>query len=295
MGEASQSHERPIDLPMEALEAACARNAPLEIVQADLAGEEPFARGRMLEIESGMILLEQVQLIGKVAKFAKKTPLLAYFRFGRRLYEFRSRVMSVEKPVKLNRSLLVPAMDILMPTEVEEGQRRNVFRIPLGAIKDPIRVEVWQDNPSERGNFLLQDGQPIEGDGVICSGEGGEADEGHMLVPSRQADWMGSLIDASDVGLGINVEKCRMSEMKQFCECWIRFELPDDDAGPIVFRVEARQVRSIREGVIRVGFLVLEGKDRWAHAGKVRRLWNFLTTWRRKVCRVIDPTEMGKA
>ena len=44
--------------PIDALHAACARNAPLEIVQADLVGEEPFARGRMIEIESGVLMVD---------------------------------------------------------------------------------------------------------------------------------------------------------------------------------------------------------------------------------------------
>jgi len=68
--------------PIEALHAACARNAPLEIVQADLVGEEPFARGRMIEIESGVLMVEEVQIIGKCAKFAKQTPVVCFFRFG---------------------------------------------------------------------------------------------------------------------------------------------------------------------------------------------------------------------
>lgn len=280
---------------MEALVQACARNSPVEIVQADLAGIEPFARGRMLEIESGVIVLEEVQIIGKTAKFGKKTPLLGYFRFGSRLFEFRSRVMSSAKPVKLNRATLVPAMDILMPEEVEEGQRRNVFRIPLAALNPPIRIEFWYGPPPTDGNYTLQQGQTKEGDGITCSYEGGESEDGTVLVPSRRADWFGTLIDASDVGLGINIENCRLSDLKQFGDCYIRFQLPEDDEGPLTFRIETRQVRSIREGVIRVGCLIYEGNDRWAHAAKIRRLWSFLTQWQRKVVRVIDPTELGNA
>jgi hypothetical protein len=294
LGEAERIEEKPTITPMEALVEACSRNAPLEIVQIDRAGEDPFARGRMLEIENGVIVIEQLQLIGKVVKFAKKTPVLVYFRFRHKLYEFNSRVMSAEKPVRLNRALLVPAMEILLPSEVEEGQRRNVYRIPLGAIKDPIRVEVWQQKEvPENGNYTLQEGQSLEGDGVTCSREGGESEEGQILVPSRLADWVGSLVDASDIGLGINVEKCRLSDIKQFGELWVRFSLPGDEEGPIAMRVEARQIRSVREGVIRIGLLVIEGSNRWDHAGKVRRLWSFLTELRRKVCRVIDPTDMG--
>ncbi|RNC82158.1 MAG: hypothetical protein ED559_10365 [Phycisphaera sp.] len=280
---------------MEALVQACARNSPVEIVQTDLAGVEPFARGRMLEIESGVIVLEEVQVIGKTAKFGKQTPLLGYFRFGSRLFEFRSRVMSSAKPVKLNRATLVPAMDILMPEEVEEGQRRNVFRIPLAALNPPIRVEFWYGSMPADGNYTLQRGQTKEGDGITCSFEGGETEDGTVLVPSRRADWLGTLIDASDVGLGINIENCRLSELKQFTDCYIRFQLPGDDDGPLTFRIETRQVRSIREGVIRVGCLIYEGKDRWSHAAKVRRLWSFLTQWQRKVVRIIDPTELGNA
>ncbi len=296
MAEAEHREEKPTIAPMEALLQACSRNAPLEIVQADRAGEEPFARGRMLEIEDGVLMVEQVQMIGKVAKFAKKTPLLAYFRFGHRLYEFRSRVVTVDEAVKLNRALLVPAMGIELPKAVEEGQRRNVYRIPLSALKDPIRVEVWREmEVPDDSELPLQRGQTLDGDGVTCSREGGESDEGEVLVPSRRADWGGTLVDASDVGLGVNIEKCRMTEIKLFSEFWVRFSIPGDDEGALAFKAEVRQIRSVREGVIRVGLLVLEGNNRWAHAGKVRRLWGFLTTWRRRVCRVIDPTEMGKA
>lgn len=280
---------------MEALVNACARNAPVEIVQADLAGIEPFARGRMLEIESGMILLEEVQIIGKTAKFGKHTPILAYFRFGSRLFEFRSKVMSSAKPVKLNRATLVPALDILMPQQVEEGQRRNVFRIPLAALNPPIKIELWCGPPPEDGTYKIQFGQTKEGDGITCSYEGGESEEGNVLVPSRQADWSGTLVDASDVGIGINIEGCRLSDIKQFAECFVRFELPGDEEGPLAFRIETRQVRSIREGVIRLGCFIREGDDRWSHAAKIRRLWAFLTQWQRKVVRAVDPPDPGKA
>lgn len=133
--------------PMEALREACARNAPLEIVESGKEGIEPFARGRMFEIENGEIVVEQVQLIGKTKKFARGTSILAYFRFHKELYEFRSRILTSELPVQLNKTVVVPAMHILLPSSVISGQRRNVFRIPLAALKSPIRVEFWQEKP----------------------------------------------------------------------------------------------------------------------------------------------------
>ncbi len=265
-------------LPIEALHAACARNAPLEIVQTDLVGVEPFARGRMIEIESGVLIVEEVQIIGKVAKFAKQTPVVCFFRYGSRLYEFYSKVVSSEKPIHLNRSIIVPAIDFKFPTKITEGQRRNVYRIPLAALKEPITVEFWKSEPPDRACDAFT---------------GGEDASGLVHPPTRQADWQGHMVDASDVGLGLNLTHARLSQLKLFEQAWIRFAVPGDPAGPMTFLIEIRQIRSVREGVIRLGAFIIESNDRWAHAAKVRRLWAFLTNWQRKVCRVIDSAPPG--
>lgn len=279
--------------PMAALHAACDRNAPLEVVQADLAGEEPFARGRMIEIESGVLMIEEVQIIGRAAGFGKQTPVLAYFRYGSRLYEFHSKVVSSSKPVSLNKSLVVPALDLLLPAAVTEGQRRNVYRIPLAAMREPIEVEFWLETPPDTQEAEIQEGQTAAGDGVCDALRGGEDANGLVLPPTRVADWRGSMIDASDVGFGMNVGRCRLGQIGLFDRGWMRFALPGDPAGAMTFMVEVRQIRSVREGVVRVGSLIVESNDRWAHAAKVRRLWAFLTQWQRRVCRVIDSGAPG--
>ena len=279
--------------PIEALHAACARNAPLEIVQADLVGEEPFARGRMIEIESGVLMIEEVQIIGKMAKFAKQTPVVGFFRFHNRLFEFFSKVVSAQKPIHLNRSTIVPAIDLKLPTDITEGQRRNVYRIQVAALRDPIRVEFWHEVPPDVEQMFIQNGQTAQGDGVCDAYKGGEDANGFLLPPTRVADWEGQMIDASDVGLGMNLNKCRLNQLKLFDRGWLRFSLPGDAEGSMTFSVEVRQVRSVREGVVRAGMFILETNDRWAHAAKVRRLWSFMTEWQRKVCRVIDTTAPG--
>lgn len=279
--------------PFEALHAACARNAPLEIVQADLVGEEPFARGRMIEIESGVLMVEEVQIIGKCAKFAKETPVVCFFRFGSKLYEFFSKVVSSDKPVYLNRSIIVPAIDFKLPAEITEGQRRNVYRIPVAALREPITIEFWKEEPPDIEQIAIQNGHSASGDGVCDAFKGGEDANGLLLPPTRVPDWRGHMIDASDVGLGMNLMHARLSQIKLFDRAWIRFAVPGDPAGPMTFLVEVRQIRSVREGVIRIGTFIIETNDRWAHAAKVRRLWSFLTEWQRKVCRVIDTTAPG--
>ncbi|HED53943.1 MAG TPA: hypothetical protein ENJ00_07045 [Phycisphaerales bacterium] len=268
---------------LEALAEACARNAPLEIVQADLVGVEPFARGRMLEIESGALMIEQVQVIGKNSRFSKESRIKAYFRFHRTLYEFRSVVLTAAKAIRLNRSWVVPAIDLQFPTEVEIGQRRNVYRVSLAVLERPVRVEVWHERPPR--DFLLQSGVPRVIEGVATPERGGIDEQGEVFPPTRQPDWTGTMIDASDVGIGVNLESCRSSELKIFDRGWIRFELPDDAAGSIVFEFETRQVRPVRERVQRIGMMILEHGDRWKHGAKVRRLWRFLTECQRRICR----------
>lgn len=293
MGDEHPKNEGPSLTPIEALHAACARNAPLEVVQADLAGIEPFARGRMIEIESGVLMIEEVQVIGKVTKFAKETPVIGFFRFGSRLYEFNSKVVSSAKPVQLNRATIVPALDLKFPHEITEGQRRNVYRIPVAALREPITIEFWRETPPDVEQISIQNGLTAEGDGVCDAFKGGEDAQGLLLPPTRNPDWRGNMIDASDVGLGVNLMHCRLNQMRVFDRGWLRFTLPGDEAGAMTFFVEVRQVRSVREGVVRLGTLIIESNDRWAHAAKVRRLWSFLTEWQRRVCRVIDTTTPG--
>ena len=247
----------------------------------------------MIEIESGVLMIEDVQIIGKRAKFAKQTHVVGFFRYRGRLFEFFSKVVSAQKPIQLNRSTIVPAIDLKLPTEITEGQRRNVYRVQVAALREPIRVEFWHETPPDVEQITIQNGQTAQGDGVCDAYKGGEDANGLLLPPTRVPDWEGQMIDASDVGLGMNLTKCRLAQLKLFDHAWIRFSLPDDPEGAMTFFVEVRQLRSVREGVIRVGTFIIESNDRWAHAAKVRRLWSFLTEWQRKVCRVIDTTTPG--
>jgi len=146
----------------------------------------------------------------------------------------------------------------------------------------PVVVEVWHEKPPAA--FMLRNGESRDSVGLASPVQGGIDEQGEIIPPTRQPDWTGPMVDASDVGIGVNLNSCMANDLKIFDRGWIRFELPGDQSVPIVFEFEVRQTRTVREGVQRIGMIIIEQGDRWQHATKVRRFWQYLTACQRKAC-----------
>ena len=219
------------DIGIAALEAACARNAPVEVVRRELAGEAPLARGRMLNLTEDTLEVQRVQVVGRNMTFRNGNELDAYFDYSGTVYHFRTTIKSMSEMVQVNAKLVVPAMLIQRPTHVEAGQRRNTFRVSIGARVEVPTVNLWNlGNGAEPG----PEGEP----------------------PKEQPDFSGRLADASATGLGVLIENITYSRFKHDTRMLASIHFVETP-NPLSFLCEVRQTRAVRGGdSTRLGLLI---------------------------------------
>jgi c-di-GMP-binding flagellar brake protein YcgR len=254
MPEQIDQQQGPLD-GQQALELACARNAPVEVFLADAGPTDPPARGRMLELREGGLVIEKVQIIGRRVGFTAGTLIDAYFTYNNAIFHFRTRVVSSAGVVQLNRQKVVVSLTLAPPQRVEPGQRRGVYRVPFAA-RAQIPVHIW------------------ELDAEDPSMEAGPSSPPPESQPAGEAHYTGMLVDASDTGLGVVLSDVAHTRFKVFQRLQVRFALPDDPE-PMCFTCEVRHTREVHEGAARLG-LLFDTTPRECSASQVRRLVGYL-------------------
>jgi len=283
---------------MEALQAACDRNASVEVVRLDREGEDPPARGRLLELTDDALVVEELQIIGHEFHAPVGTRLDLFFSLGGTLFSCSARVIESRAVVQLNQKRFVPGLRLTRPSKVAPGQRRAVYRVSLAGLMRPPMVELWLDRESEArlpgasssseeasdpsASGAEQQGAPSarsapatrKKDGLDDSDEAGSSDD-HTHPPQREADFYGHLVDASDRGLGLCLYDCVYSRLRQLSEVWVR--IGNIDSGePLCFKAQVRRSFVVRDTDARVGLRILD-VDQPSVARQVRRLGAYLT------------------
>ena len=128
---------------MEALELAALRNAPLSVGRPETIGREPMARGRFLVPKDGVLVLENLQVPGRNVDISIGSIIEAFFQSEGDLYTFRSRVLAMDTPVRLNDTLVVKGMQVSAPKTVDKGNRRRIYRQSFAVADAPVDVELW--------------------------------------------------------------------------------------------------------------------------------------------------------
>lgn len=272
----------------DALAEACARNTPVEVARRGRGTTEPPGRGRMIELNDEAVLLEEVQVIGREVRYGAGDLVDCYFNHAGALLHFRSTILDAGLPVRLNERMIVPGMRLTRPAEVLVGQRRNVYRVSLGARSDAPRASVWLARTIEdvvlRAVAQAADAEQGE-DGQQQGGRPGMPPEPKPEPPrpniaeilaKTPPDFEARVSDASDTGLGLAIYGGIYSRFKIFQHVWLSLTLPGASE-PLILLGEIRQSRAIPELGARLGVLLIRDDTGGRHMAKIRRLVAYLT------------------
>jgi hypothetical protein len=290
----------------EMLAEACDRNVPVEVFRVSKTGGPP-ARGRLLSLNDEGIVIERLQIIGEEFPHGVGTLFACYFRVGGELYSFQTKVTESRAAARLNGRLIVPALKLARPLKVTAGQRRNVFRVSVGARADAPKIDLWTADPY----YPLTDGAELppdepppdeaqtpgdpaaDGPGTTESPAGAaEGETAPVLAQpapdrldvARDPELAGRMFDGSDLGVGVVIFDYSYTRLRIRGKIWLRFGLPDGGE-PLEFEGLVCHTAPLREIDSRVGVRLLDDGGA-AFARKVKRLSAYLTQVQREQRRI---------
>jgi c-di-GMP-binding flagellar brake protein YcgR len=249
-----------------------------------------MARGRFLLPQDGVIIIENLQIPGRRVMLSRDQSIEAFFQHGGQIYQFRSRVIEMDTPVRLNDTMLVRGMKIAAPVKIEKGNRRTIYRQSFATVSPAVACSIWPVplsvlTPDQMACLTPRDAD--ENHGIVPgSGPAGDAIEGFRIergvrvhqgpTPSEislesvygltldqcrpllrtNPAWTGEVADASEFGLGITVRDIVYSRLKVFQPLLVRFRLPAHSQD-MAFVIEIRRVQRLGEDSARLGGLLL--------------------------------------
>lgn len=267
------------DVAMQTLELASARNVPLSVGRPGQIGVEPLARGRFLMPEKGVLAVEELQVPGQRVALDRGSKVEAFFLLDGQLYQFKTTVLELDAPVRLNERKTVRAMKLAAPKAVEKGNRRQIYRQSFALAPTPVDVQVWPvprsaltpeqlacitppDQPGEFPDALAPIADEPLYDGSPAGSEFALVRVPDLTLPQLTGamdgppGWRGEVADASEFGLGLRVFNVIYSRFKVFMPVAVRFRLPGSKL-PLEFLMEVRRVQPVKDTDARLGGLLL--------------------------------------
>lgn len=304
----------PVTDGLAAFELAALRNAPLSVARPGEIGTAPMARGRFLAPRDGAVIVENLQVPGRAVLIEVGSPVEAFFQHDGEIYQFSSRVLGMDTPVRLNEVMVVRGMTLAAPGEITRGNRRAIYRQSFAPVNPPVDVGIWAVplsvltpcQAAEHAQNTIQDARvcplkppnsphtPPERRGIdgYRVEKGAAANRGLAPVDTLMgavADlclgqlaglmrttphWRGEIADASEFGLGLTVQRVVYSRLKVFQPLVVRFQLPGVST-PLEFLLEVRRVQALRESDARLGGLMLVNTLNPAEVRSARELARF--------------------
>lgn len=270
--------------PADILREACDRNVPICVVRPEQAGRQPMARGRLLDLGDEGIDIEKVQIPGKEVRFSRGDRLDAYFSIGRTLYHFRTELLRASEPKRLNRRMVILGMTLAMPGRIEQGDRRTLYRVPLGGRVERISADVWLVGPD-----LAHDDEPDEGEdneqtmpAMAFNLHAMELADtvGHL---DHEPDCRGWVADASEHGFGLRLEYIQPHRFHLFDPVLVRLTMPGGDE--IVHLCEVRSKRAVGDDGTRLGVVIIKEADIAAARQKTAKMRGYLNEIQREQLR----------
>ncbi len=208
------------------LQEACARNTPVELHHYSTTDELIVLRSRVLGMDAEHLYLDRAQRIGGTLTLRAGKTVTAYLLLHGKRYSFGTKVVHADCPVALNAQTQVRGMAVRKPRRVEEGQRREDFRISLACI-DPIEAALHEVTSEDMNSCSLDAGR-----------------------------FVGRLVDISRGGCSVRVEAEERRSFMPGERFFIMFEASTH--GGLVLPVEMCHAREILEGEAnRIGLKVL--------------------------------------
>lgn len=271
----------------KAFELASLRNSPISVLPPEELGKSPMARGRFLMPQDGVMIIENLQVPGRRVTLSRDQSIEAFFQHEGQIYQFRSRVIEMDTPVRLNDTMVVKGMKIAAPVKIEKGNRRTIYRQSFATVTPAVSCSIWTVPLSVLTHDQVARLAPRDEDGTPAQATpAGDAIEGfriergvrinhgptaaetvlesvHGLTlgqcgPLMRTDpvWTGEVADASEFGLGITVRNIVYSRLKVFQPLAVRFRLPAYSQD-MAFMIEIRRVQRLGDDSARVGGLLL--------------------------------------
>lgn len=225
---------------------ACQRNVPMELHRRSLDGSVMTARGRMLRLQDGLVLIESPQTIGTSSKLKIDEQLDAFFNLHGDLYTMQVSVESLGVPANLNDAKRVTGAALRPTSNVREGQRRAEYRTSLISVGS-IATELCQ---------------------ACIEVEGASPIGAHRTT--------GRLINASSGGLGIVLDGRQTGRFPERSRYFVRFCVGDDEM-EFPFLSEVRYVRLVNEETMtRLGVRLVQWPDRFTFNRRTQSLTRYL-------------------
>ncbi|MEE9294631.1 MAG: PilZ domain-containing protein [Phycisphaerae bacterium] len=238
----------------EILDAACARNLPLELHYRAAGDQIMVARTRILDMDDENIFLDRPQSSGGPFSPVRGQAVTADMRLNGRRLGFHAHVTRARCYVRLNDQTRVTGFSISRPTKVEEVQRREDFRLTVASI-NPIEVRLHEVT---------------------------DADTTKCLLDAKRAE--GSLVDISRGGVCVRVDARQRREFHTQERYFIDFVLPEN-AGEIVMLTELRHMQQILNGdATRIGLHFLPWAPQFTKP-QVQRIARFCADLQRRIAR----------
>jgi|GEM_PF-2477444 len=258
---------------VQLLTDAIDRNTSIGIVHQGKAGNDPLAQGRLLEWKDNVLVIEELQIIGRDVVLKSNDSVEAYLSYNGTMLTFDAKVLKVEMPRKLNKQRVVRALHISNPMNLREGDRRSAFRASLSGLAEEIPVKMWfldrfkpddeidESLLSERTTSYYTDLMaaknfdaqiPVDEDGVeLISIDWNPVLKMAMLdIPHAE----GRLIDVTSNGLGILMYGISNMQLDRFERIGLSFML---EGQQLDFVVEVRQGTDLRGSTCRMGVLIV--------------------------------------
>ncbi len=209
------------------LESACARNVSVELHQSGADDEVLVAFSRLLDLDVRNVYLDKPKSRGTPLAFGQGKVVDVHLSLAGDRYVFRARVTQPVCTVKLNASTRVRGMSLSRPTVLDDGQRREDFRVSLASI-DPVDVHF---HTFDTGNV------------------------NRCQVDAER--FRGQLIDLSRGGISVRVAVEDRATLRVDEQFFVHCRFPDD-VGEITMLAQVAHVRSIVHGeAVRAGLRFL--------------------------------------
>lgn len=118
-------------------------NQPIGLVRRDLAGVEPLAKARMIDLDDEALTIEELHIAGRDVQISVGDYVECFCGTGESTLGFKSRVLDAGRSIKLNHHVAIKSVRITPPKAFKMGTCRTAYRAPLSARQEEFTARVW--------------------------------------------------------------------------------------------------------------------------------------------------------
>jgi len=248
------------------------RNTAVGIVRLGRSGEDPLAQGRLLKWEDDVLVIEELQVIGRDIVYKEGDRIEAFFKINGRMLTFESKVLSLEMPAHLNKVRMVKSMHLSKPAQLRMGDRRSAYRASVSISKEEIPVQMWfldrYKTTDKSAGAMFDEHKRYYTDLMAAKRFNAEIPVNEEGVELAEFDWqpilecaflesphaLGRIVDLTANGLGILMYGVSNMQLNRFERIGVSFEIEGEK---IQLVVEVRQGNDLRGSTCRVGTLLV--------------------------------------